>query len=283
MLPLLALLPAHANDSYFVEGFVIDTRTDAPTDAQLLVAANVGPTATVVSGPGAPFQLESERITGVGPPPRAVLWPPPGGWEPGATYTVQVEAFSYGDEHEVADELTFTVGTEAAGGAPAPVVGTVETTPWTEDQAHAWGCCDPTRRVRVPVDLPGADPWDRVELVGDFDFDDPSEITVDAIHEHLALELGAGPHVLEFAQWFDDGIAQPPCFDVVSVSAAGSVSASERRCVRDGPDETDETDETDGTDGTDGAMAGSGCSSAPGGLASMGWWVLALLARRRER
>ena len=250
---ILALIPGANADTWgpFFDGIVSPPRDDAPTDGQILVAANFLPLVTVAEGPDAPFELDPQLLTGVGAPPRVVVPAPPAGYVPGATYRVRVEDIGYDSG---LDEITFTVGE-----GPAPDAGdvtSIDTTvdPWSEPTTYAWGCCEPTRLVQIAAEVPGADPWAYVELVGQFDLGRPSQITTEEIHTHLDLALGPGPHVLSFEQWRDSG-PQPPCVLVRPVSASGHPGAAPEVCP-----------------GDLGGIDGCGCNSTtPVGLGFLPW------------
>lgn len=214
------------------DGFVSPAREDVPSDAVVIYASNYLPEVTVTSGPGAPFALGARYLTGVGASSRAVtLRPPRGGWVAGEAYVLSALGYTT-EEGEVAT-LTFTAGEEAAGDPGAPRVDAIALGAWSGEIDYAWGCCLPTRRIEVSVEVPEADPWSRVEIVGRFDLGRPSQVTTSEQNTHLDVALGAGPHVLTIEQWEDDRGPQPPCFDVVSVSAASTVGPAETICTAD--------------------------------------------------
>ncbi len=252
-------------------GFVSQPRGDAPTDAVLVYEANHEVMATVTVGPGAPTALEVALRTGVGAPPRLLIRPPAGDWVAGETYTVTTTDTYYGDQTH---ELTFTVADAVAADAVAPETGEPVVSQWSEPDNYPWGCCEPTRTVEVDVDLPHQDAWGWVELIGAFDLDHPSQITAQEIHGHLDLQLGDGPLVLEFLQWQEDGQPQPPCFDVVSFSAAGVAGPGVPFCS-----------DADGVEIQEPAAAerARGCSTSPG--TTTGWFgdLLVSVARRRPQ
>ena len=97
------------------QGFLSPARSDAPTDGVLVYAANYAPSATVMAGPGAPMELYSEVLTGVGSAPHAALYPPEAGWQSGQTYEVSVAPY---DEGEAPTTLSFSVGAVPAAAAP---------------------------------------------------------------------------------------------------------------------------------------------------------------------
>jgi len=275
MTPLLAsfLLASALADTWgpVDTGFISATRLDAPTDAQLVYGANFEPEAQAVAGPDTPFDLDSRQLTGVGAPPRVVLSSPEG-WEASETYTLSVLGYYGGDSGgDPPTELTFTVGADPAPDAQAPVVGEVTLGPWSEDEDYAWGCCLPTRTMEVEVEVPDADMWAYVELVGEFDLGRASQITEQPIHTHLDVGLGPGPHLLGFQQWEENGLPQPPCFEIASVSASGVSGPLERVCTT--------LDDTDDTVGTTGCGCGTSSSPVP---ASAAWVLLGLLWRRRS-
>lgn len=56
----------------------------------MLYGANYAPEAWIIEGPGAPTQLDTTLLTGVGAVPRAVVWPPEGGWQASESYLLHV-------------------------------------------------------------------------------------------------------------------------------------------------------------------------------------------------
>ena len=214
---------------------------------------------------GGSVALSALAVTGVGAPPRIEIQPPEGGWSAGLTYTVAVGGYPYAYEEtpEPPAELVFVAGETNAPAAGPFVTEELSIGDWSEETDYAWGCCHPVRAVELDVSVPDADPWSRLEIVGAFDLGRPSQITTDEIHTHLDVAVGPGEHTLAFTQWLDERGPQPPCFDVVAVSAAGERGSRETFC----------TDE-DGIVG-DGALASAlGCSTAGGGVP----WLVTILS-----
>jgi uncharacterized protein (TIGR03382 family) len=273
------------------DGFVIEARTDAPIDAVLVYVANYLPVASATDGGGNEVALGSALLTGVGSDPRVALSPPDGGWGVGASWNVAV--LGYDGTDGVAATLAFTTGTEPAAPPADVVVGEITVGAWSGPTTYPWGCCLPIRTVRVPVSVPTADPWGWVEVVGRFDLGRPSQITTEEVHQHLDLEVGPGEHVLEFVQWEDDRGPQPPCFDVVAVSASGVRGAPQPHCTDEAGTAGGTATNPGGTTGTTGTTGTSsddegdrdgttsaGCDTAGGsGVLPLA----ALMAARRRR
>lgn len=271
------LLLSHVNADVWVAyngGFVSESRQDAPLDARLVYATDFEPVVTVTEGPGAPFTLELAQLLNNGAVPRASISPPQGGWAPETDYTVSVDFGEY-DAYDIGiTEMSFRTGSETAPSADTLQVDRVSVGPWSEASAFEWGWGFTTRNVEVVVSMPDADPWAYIEVVGDFRSGHPTRITDEPQNGHLVLEMGAGTHKLLFHQWIEDGQAQPACFDVVAVSAAGVAGAFETFC---------EDDVGLGLSDTD-TQEGCGCASVNGGVVPLVWWMtlLALFRRRRR-
>lgn len=214
-------------------GFVSPEREDAPTDGQIVYGSNYVPEAMVTAGPGAPFPLDARLLTGVGGQPRSLILPPDRGWEPGATYTITVDTYGYKTKGDPADTFTFSVGHAAATTPGELEVSRLEVGPWTEDRTeYPWGCCARTRGATLVATLPDdADPWARVEVLADYALVRPGQIGTEPIHERLDVGVGPGEHETTFVQWFEDLRPQPPCVDVVALSASGEAGPTERRCA----------------------------------------------------
>lgn len=249
-------------------GFISPPRDDVPTDGVVLYAANYEPEVVAVDTDGNVVVLTATLVTGVGAEPVVALHPPAGGWVAGTTWELSSPDDGYGATTGEIFALGFTVGTSPAPDALAPVVGDLQVGEWSEESTYPWGCCEPTRTVSVEVNVPDADLWAWVELVGQYDFAEPSQITSEEVHTHLDVALGAGDHTLKLTQWLDDRGTQPRCFDVVPMSAAGVAGPSQTLC----PDED--------ADDTDTDHAGGGC--ATGGV-PVSWAVLVLPWLRRRR
>lgn len=247
----------------WTEGFVIQPREDAPIDAVLVYGANYTPDATATDANGNAAALASVALTGVGSEPRVALVPPEGGWGAGASWQISVLGY-YADEGEVAT-LTFGTGSEPAPPPAVVEVGEVTVAAWSDDTIYPWGCCEPTRTVTVPITVADADPWSWVELVGQFDLGRPSQITTQEVHQHLDVAVGPGHHVLTFLQWEDERGPQPPCFDVVAVSASGVRGAPQSYCTEEPS-----------------AILPNGCHTTSSGTVLLPLTALILLAARRS-
>ena len=156
-----------------------------------------------------------------------------------------------------------------------PLVGTPVIGEWSEETEYPWGCCARTRTVTVDVEVPDADPWSYVMLVGLFDLGYANQITQEEEHTRLDVQPGAGPHTLSVLQWEEDGMAQPPCFDIVAVSASGVSGPAEEVC----PD----GDEPGADDAIDGNATSEGCGCATSDGAPAGSLLLTLCLWRRRR
>ena len=160
------------------DGFVSSPRSDAPVDGWLLYEANVDPEATVVDGPGAPFVLDAVVVETEAP--MAILFPPDGGWEAGASYTVEARG-----------SLTFTVGDAEAPPAVDPEITSIEVGDWSErEHEYVGGCCAQIRPVVVELNLPGGDRWAFSELHAGDGY-------VGGVRD---LSVGSGRHVLRLQQ-----------------------------------------------------------------------------------
>jgi len=255
-------------------GFLSATRLDAPTDGVLLYGSNYVPEVSVVTGPNGVEILASELVTGLGALPAAMIHPPVGGWVAHEMYMLEV--LGYGGSGTDTTAISFTTGAGAAPIAQAPVVQTPEIGAWTTDEReYPWGCCTRLRTISVEVEVPDADPWSYVELVGDFELDEPNQITQEKIHTHLDLGVGPGPHTLTVLQWLENGTPQPPCFDIVAVAASGQPGPSERVCAEDAPSPANGGDFM-------AADPGCGCGTAPPPANGIGILLCVLFARRRQ-
>jgi len=234
------------------DGFVSSPRSDAPVDGWLLYEANVDPEATVVDGPGAPFVLDAVVVETEAP--MAILFPPDGGWEAGASYTVEARG-----------SLTFTVGDAEAPPAVDPEITSIEVGDWSErEHEYVGGCCAQIRPVVVELNLPGGDRWAFSELHAGDGY-------VGGVRD---LSVGSGRHVLRLQQHLSEGKEPvPACFDVVSRNAGGWPGSTRSFCTdyrgntwEGGPDRL------------------CRCDSGAG---AEGGWVLGLLlafaGRRRKR
>jgi len=270
LITLLAMSGASADTWGPIDGgFISPERSDAPTDGALLYEANYAPEAWIVDGPGAPLQLDTTTLTGVGATPVAVVWPPAGGWDAEVDYALEVLGYAAATGDPIT-EFAFSTGTDLAADASAPVVGTPAVGTWSDEGNYPWGCCERTRTVTVDVEVPGADDWAYVMAVGQFELSTPSQITEEEVHTRLDVAMGPGSHTLSVLQWEEDGIAQPPCFDVVAVSAAGVSGPAETVCAR-----------------SDSSSSSSppppcGCSSAAAAPSGVLVGLLLVLGRRRR-
>jgi MYXO-CTERM domain-containing protein len=259
----LASIPAAATWGAYEAGFVSPARDDAPIDGVIVYAANYSPDATATDDDGNVVALASIDLTQAEREPRVGLLPPVGGWGSDTTWHLSVLGY-YDGQGEVAT-LTFSTGSAPAGPPPPFVVGAVEIGEWSAaEETYAWGCCHPVRTVTIPVSSLQADVWDRVELVGLFS---PRSTTDGRIYT-VQIAVGPGQHDLVFQQWDEDGSIQPPCFEVVPVSAAGVRGPAEEVCVGEEEGEGD-------------AVAACGCRTPPGSGA--GVWLLAAVALLRRR
>lgn len=271
MLPLVLVTNAFANTwAPYDGGFVSPSRDDAPIDGVVLYAANYLPEVTATDPDGVAVVLASTLVTGVGAEPRLAIHPPDGGWVPGQSYELAVSGYGY-DTTAPPTELSFTAGTEVAPAPEAPLADVPAIGPWSADTNYGWGCCRPTRTVEIDVSVPSGDAWAWVEIVGAFDFGEPSQITTQEVHTHLDVAVGPGDHTLGFVQWLDDRGPQPPCWDVVAMSAAGVA----------GPRETSCTDEDGLVDDGESADSSAGCATTRGNTGL--WFLLALLPALRRR
>ncbi len=229
LLLLFAFAMAVADTEPWQGEFAVGTRTDAPTDALVLYETSEEVLATVVSGPGAPFDLVVEVLVAnpSGNTPHGALHPPDGGWEPGATYTVEVEDIWATDAPPFAS-LTFTAGSEVAPPTLAPVVSSSEVGDWSEETDYLWGCCEPVRTVTFEVESQSDDPWSYVELKGTFE--GSGQIATTPVLHRLAIGVGTGTHTLSYDQWDEGATLQPPCFEVAHVSSSGARSEAETFC-----------------------------------------------------
>ena len=218
-------LAAHADSGcgYVVAGFAVETRTDAPMDAELLIEATFAPIVTVVDGPDGPQPLDSEMLTwcGTGGVGRAKVLPPASGWEPNATYTVESQPGH--DDEGGPISFTFTTSDVTATAPADPTIVSVSASDWSGDTKYPGGCCKPTRQVTITVEAGSTDPWAYVEL--NRDFGGAPENTTDPAHGRLDVEIGPGVHALTTVQWMnDDGTIEPLAFDVAQVEANGATS-----------------------------------------------------------
>jgi len=268
---LLALTSLAIADTEDWQGeFSVETRADAPSDARVLYIATSAPGTTVVSGPGAPLDLELvgvlAQLSGNGA--HQAILPPGDGWEAGATYTIEVDDY-YGETGDPPfASLTFTAGDAPAEPPSTPVVLSTDIGEWSEDQEYLWGCCLPTRTVTFTVESTGTDPWSYVQLTGDFD--GPGQIAQTPVLQTLAIGIGAGTHELSYQQWDDGGVMNPLCFAVGHVSASGERGETETFCY-------DANDEGEFEDGE----TGCGCATAPNGMYFAFYPLLVLVLVRR--
>jgi len=253
-------LAAHAGEGcgYVVSGFAVEPRTDAPTDAELLIDATFAPIVTVVDGPNGPEPLDSEVLTscgttGIG---LAKVSPPTGGWEPNATYTVESQP-GHDDEGAPAP-LTFTTS-DVTSAAPAdPTIVSFTASGWSKDGKYPWGCCKPTRQVTITVEAASTDPWAYVELKGDFE--GPSQITTEPVFQRLNVGIGPGTHALTAIQWKnDDDTLEPWAFEVAQVEANGATSKQQRVAIDVGGDSIADTGEST----IDCCKKDHGCAAVP--------------------
>jgi hypothetical protein len=253
------------------QGFLSDTRLDAPTDGVLLYGSNYVPEVSVIDGPAGTQVLEAALVTGVGAQPVALIRPPGGGWIADETYLLEV--LGYADSGGDPTTYSFTTGASLAPAAGVPVLGDLDIGSWTDEALdYPWGCCSRLRTLSVDVEVPGGDPWSYVELIGDFDLAGPSQITEDEIHTHLDVGVGPGPHTLTVIQWEEDGSPQPPCFDIVAVAANGQPGPRETICANDGSETLDVP-----------SADRCGCATTPAPAVPLGILICALVGTRRPR
>jgi hypothetical protein len=244
-----------------LDGFAVETRTDAPTDARVPVAANYTPPARILAGPAAGAELAVEPVPSWGYGEYVVIAPPSGGWVAAAQYTVGVVDSGYGTTSSTgatAYELSFGVADAPAADPVAPERSDPTVEAWSEDGRYPFGCCAPTRLVTFSVDNLDPDPWSMVLLTGDLPRH-PQPETLD-------VAVGPGLQQLSFLQWKDGSEVYPECFVVAGVAADGDRADGESVCL-----------DEDG-----GVVPGCACSTR-GGVG--GIWVggvVALLARRRR-
>ena len=278
---LLAAAYADTWPGYVVAGFAVETRDDAPTDAELLIEATFAPIVGVVDGPNGAEPLESEML--VAPPAGdglATIAPPPSGWEPNATYTVEAQPGH--DDTGGPISFTFTTSDVGAETPSVPTIESVTATAWSEDTKYAWGCCKPTRLVTITVGSASTDPWAYVRLWGDFD--GPSQITTEPVHGNLDVGIGPGFHDLTYVQWRDGETLEPDAFEVSQFSATGAASKSQRVEIDiDGNAAVGDTIDCckDAADG--GETDGSGCVSVPNAAALYAALAALAITRRRSR
>ncbi len=244
-------------------GFVVGGRTDAPTDAIVPFGANWAGNATASVDGGAPTHLAADGIVHgtSGNPPVVGLLPPAGGWPAGSTVEITAPA---DDDDDPPWTLTFTVGGGAAARVAAPKqVGDPVVGAWSDDQGYAWGCCKPVRTVTFDVESGSGDPWAYVQIRGVFL--GPSQLSTSGPEiTHLDAGFGPGTHALSYEQWQEGGLTNPPCFEVLAVSASGEESRAREICVD-----------------VDGKVTRGGCDTSTAGA---GWLAaLALGAIRRRR
>jgi hypothetical protein len=273
-------LAAHAGEGcgFVVSGFAVETRTDAPTDAELLIDATFAPIVTVVDGPNGAEPLDSEVLTscettGLG---LAKVSPPASGWEPNATYTVESQPGH--DDEGGPIPFTFTTS-DVASAAPAdPTIVSVSATDWSEDTKYPWGCCKPTRQVTITVDAASSDPWAYVELKGDFE--GPSQITTEPLFQRLSVGIGPGTHVLTAIQWKDDkDTLEPWAFEVAQVEANGATSTAQRVEIDLDGDTGSSVDCCKKMDGS----PDMGCAVVPNAASIYAVLAALAMARRRPR
>jgi hypothetical protein len=273
----LLISPAHGDSGcgYVVSGFAVETRKDAPIDAELLIDATFVPIVSVVKGPNGPEPLDSEMLTacpmaGNG---LATVSAPAGGWQPNATYTVEAQP----GHDDSGGPVPFTFQTSDVGAAAPgdPTILSVTAADWTDDTGYAWGCCAPTRLVTITVESASTDPWSYVQLKGDFQ--GPSQITTEPVHGRLDVEIGPGVHELTYLQWKDDdGTLGPLAFEVSQVEANGVASKSQRVEIDvDGDADPPCCENGDGPD--------TGCVVAPPMPSILASLTALALARRRAR
>jgi hypothetical protein len=285
MVIIAILIPAALANSgcgYVVSGLAVETRDDAPTDAELLIDATFPPTVAVVEGPNGVEPLQSEALTVCEMTGRglATVSPPASGWEPDATYTVEVQPGSDDEGGPVSFTFATTdVGAEAPGD---PSILSVAASDWSEETKYAWGCCKPTRVVTITVEAASPDPWSYLRLRGEFG--GPSQITTQPVHGNLDVAVGPGVHDLTYVQWRDDGdTLEPRAFEVSQFAANGAASEAQR--VEIDLDGTavvgDDTGPPCCKSPGDGDGTKPGCATVPN-AASM-YAVLAALAMARRR
>ena len=271
-------LAAHAGEGcgYVVTGFAVETRTDAPLDAQLLIDATFAPIVTVVDGPKGPEPLDSAVLTscdttGIS---LATASPPAGGWEPKATYTVESQP-GHDDE---GDPISFTFSTsDVTSAAPGdPAIVSISASEWSKETKYPWGCCKPTRQVTITVDAASTDPWAYVQLKGDFE--GPSQITTEPLFQRLNVGIGPGTHELTAIQWMnDDDTLEPWGFEVAQVEANGATSKAQHVEV-DADGNTDPPCCKKMDDGAD-----TGCTVVPNAGSIFSVLAAIAITRRRAR
>jgi hypothetical protein len=268
-------LAAHADSgcAYLVAGFAVETRTDAPIDAQLLIDATFAPIVTVTDGPNGPEPLDSEVLTSCD---TTGVWlarvsPPASGWEPNATYTVESQPGHHDDGGPI--PFTFTTSDVPAAVPTDPTIVSFIASDWSADTKYPWGCCLPTRQVTITVEAASTDPWAYVELKGVFE--GPSQITTQPMFQRLNVGIGSGVHALTAIQWkHDDGTLEPLAFDVAQVEANGATSKAQRVEIDDG--DADCCKETD--DGAD-----TSCALVPNAASIYAALAALAMARLRSR
>jgi len=240
----------------------------------------------VVVGPGAPYELESERLVSFIKTKYSLLFPPEGGWVPGVRYELSSTPPDYVTHTPDADDLLIFEATGAAAG-PAPEFELVEVVAeeWTPDTYYGGAsCCADVRYLQLSVRLPeDSDPWAWVEaraVGGDRDW-------------ILARDVGIGPgtHVLRVEQYVEDDRQNvPPCVALVPRSAAGTEGEPVEVCRRDNlqaaaaepllPTTPEDTGGPPPAPSSDGC---GGCAVAPGSPAGVAWLGLILVGAARVR
>jgi hypothetical protein len=244
-------------------GFVLLPRTDAPTDGVVLYQADHLVDITATDGDGGVETLSTTYATGDGADQLVAVTAPVGGWAPGQSYTLA----STLDPAEVGPNpatLAFEVTTTAADAPLAPTVDATHLGTWTDDDV-------PTRTIDVDVTSADPDAWAWIDVVARFGLGQGIPDTDPRAHPDHAI--GPGSHTLSFDQWLDaDTGPEPPCVDVVPMSAGGVAGAPNQLCFAD-----DTGGPADDTPSDDAGSCSCGTTSP-----SVGWPALLLLLTRRR-
>ncbi len=262
----------------YIEGFLSPERLDAPTDGEVLLASNFLPVCTAADDLGSIVELVGVHIRGVGEDGYAAYSPPPGGWVAGRSYILGAT-----DDYGTNASLIFSVAADVAPPPQAVTVGDVVLGPWSEPTTYPGGCCFPVRTVTIDAHIADSDTWSRVELIEHRD--DDVEVNAVDWNSYLAIKMGPGDHEIQFEQWCDDFGPQPPCFDLVPISASGEIGDRIPMCAQEAcaPDDSNDSDESSDSDNAASAASAScgGCASSRGGAHGLLGIGLALAYRRR--
>lgn len=273
LLPALAVALANEPLPDTQGDFLVPSRTDAPTNGVLLFDANFEVVADVVETPTAPVSIPTNMLLSEVWGNGSVVAVPPPGWEAGGSYVVEVAPQTDVTESTTAS-IAFTVADGPADPPSDPVVTSATMGAWSaEEEEHAWGCCAYTRRVTFEVETTSDDPWAYVELTGLFEGD--GQIASTPMLHRLDIGIGPGTHTLTYLQWEDDGVLQPPAFEIAHVSAGGVRGDAQRFDLADAEPPPEEEE------GPVPAPDACGCGT-PGPMTLAPVALAALLARRRR-